>query len=140
MASYDMTQSRITAVSALIYHVLNTGIVYHASWFHCHPCSYLAARDLFCIQAATEQRRHKLSYHLQQTSPEADQAVLQHLRESLAAAGLAAKVIYSGGVDVDVLAEGAGKGKALEFVLRELQEAGAYPPDGVQVGIGGIGD
>jgi hypothetical protein len=27
----------------------------------------------------------------------------------------------------------AGKGKALEFVLKELQEAGAFPPDGVQV-------
>jgi hypothetical protein len=28
----------------------------------------------------------------------------------------------------------AGKGKALEFILQELKEAGAYPPDGVQVG------
>jgi hypothetical protein len=28
----------------------------------------------------------------------------------------------------------AGKGKALEFILKELKEAGAYPPDGVQVG------
>eukprot|EP00878_Enallax_costatus_P000447 GHUV01000538.1.p1 GENE.GHUV01000538.1~~GHUV01000538.1.p1 ORF type:complete len:517 (+),score=116.35 GHUV01000538.1:170-1552(+) len=84
-------------------------------------------------QVASEQRRHKISYHLQRSTPEADQAVLQQLRDSLAAAGLAAKVIYSGGVDVDILAQGAGKGKALEFILRELQEAGAYPPDGVQV-------
>jgi hypothetical protein len=59
-------------------------------------------------QVASEQRRHKLSYHLQRSTPEADEAVLQGLRESLAAAGLAAKVIYSGGVDVDVLAQGAG--------------------------------
>uniref|UniRef100_A0A383VZ45 Sucrose-phosphatase n=1 Tax=Tetradesmus obliquus TaxID=3088 RepID=A0A383VZ45_TETOB len=84
-------------------------------------------------QVASEQRRHKLSFHLQRSTPEADEAVLQGLREGLAAAGLAAKVIYSGGVDVDVLAQGAGKGKALEFILKQLQEAGAYPPDGVQV-------
>lgn len=84
-------------------------------------------------QVASEQRRHKISYHLQRSSPEADAAVLQQLRDSLAAAGLAAKVIYSGGLDVDILAQGAGKGKALEFILKELKEAGAYPPDGVQV-------
>lgn len=57
---------------------------------------------------ASEQRRHKLSFHLQRSTAEADEAVLQGLREALAAAGLAAKVIYSGGVDVDVLAQGAG--------------------------------
>lgn len=85
------------------------------------------------IQVASENRRHKISYHLQRSTPEADEAVLQQLRDSLAAAGLAAKVIYSGGLDVDILAQGAGKGKALEFILKELKEAGAYPPDGVQV-------
>lgn len=31
--------------------------------------------------------------------------VLQALRDGLAAAGLAAKVIYSGGIDVDILAQ-----------------------------------
>jgi hypothetical protein len=30
--------------------------------------------------------------------------------------------------------QGAGKGKALEFILKELKEAGAYPEAGVQVG------
>ncbi|KAF8068240.1 SPP1 [Scenedesmus sp. PABB004] len=84
-------------------------------------------------QVASEQRRHKLSFHLQRSTPEADAAVLDGLRAALAAAGQAAKVIYSGGVDVDVLAAGAGKGKALEFILRELQDAGAAPADGVQV-------
>lgn len=32
-----------------------------------------------------------------------------------------------------VLLQGAGKGKALEFILKELREAGAYPEAGVQV-------
>ena len=82
---------------------------------------------------ASEQRRHKLSYHLQRSTPEADEAVLLGLRDSLAAAGLAAKVIYSGGMDVAILSQGAGKGKALKFILRELKEAGAYPQAGVQV-------
>lgn len=89
-----------------------------------------------CLQVASEQRRHKISYHLQRSTPEADAAVLRKLRDSFAEAGLAAKVIYSGGVDVDVLAQGAGKGKALEFILKELKEAGAYPKDGVQVSLG----
>jgi hypothetical protein len=48
--------------------------------------------------------RHKLQLN----------AVLQGLRESLAAAGLAVKVIYSGGVDVDVLAQGAGRRMSIE--------------------------
>lgn len=67
-----------------------------------------AACCLLRCQVASEQRRHKLSFHLQRSTAEADEAVLQGLREALAAAGLAAKVIYSGGVDVDVLAQGAG--------------------------------
>lgn len=32
-----------------------------------------------------------------------------------------------------MLLQGAGKGKALEFILKELREAGAYPEAGVQV-------
>jgi hypothetical protein len=37
---------------------------------------------------------------------------------------------------VCVPAQGAGKGKALEFILKELKEADAYPEAGVQVGGG----
>lgn len=59
--------------------------------------------------------------------------MLAGLRDALRGAGLAAKVIYSGGIDVDVLAQGAGKGKALEFILNELKQAGQYPDGGVQV-------
>lgn len=43
------------------------------------------------------------------------------------------QVVYSGGVDVDLLAEGAGKGLALQYVLGRLRAAGAYPTQGVQV-------
>lgn len=84
-------------------------------------------------QAPSEQRRHKLSYRLQHSSPEDAEAVLCRLRHGLASAGLEAKVVHSGGVDVDILAHGAGKGSALEFLLQALQRAGASPIDGVQV-------
>jgi Sucrose-6F-phosphate phosphohydrolase len=85
-------------------------------------------------KVASEQRQHKLSFHLQRAATSAeDEAVLSRLRSALADAGLAAKVIYSGGVDVDILAQGAGKGRALVFLLQQLREAGAYPTDGVQV-------
>eukprot|EP00775_Hariotina_reticulata_P009955 gene9955-10110_t len=84
-------------------------------------------------QVASEQRRHKLSFHLQRSTPEEDAAVLAGLRDALKGVGLAAKVIYSGGIDVDVLAQGAGKGKALEFIVNELKQAGRYPDGGVQV-------
>lgn len=40
--------------------------------------------------------------------------------------------MFSASKDVDILPAGAGKGKALEFVLAQLKEAGAYPRDGLQ--------
>jgi hypothetical protein len=39
-------------------------------------------------------------------------------------------------MDVDVLAEGAGKGAALQFVLQQLQAADRVPLQGVQVCLG----
>lgn len=44
-------------------------------------------------------------------------------------AGLRTKVVYSGGVDVDILPHTASKGKALEFLLSEVPP----PLAGVQV-------
>ena len=39
-----------------------------------------------------------------------------------------AKVIYSGGEDVDILAAGASKGKGLEFLLRQVRGTARCPP------------
>ena len=56
--------------------------------------------------------------------------MLARLEAALAAAGVGAKVIYSGSADVDVLAPGAGKGRALEFLLRQLTAAVEASPNG----------
>ena len=40
-------------------------------------------------------------------------------------AGVTAKLIYSGGVDLDILPQQASKGKGLEFLLRQVR---AHPP------------
>lgn len=37
-----------------------------------------------------------------------------------ASAGVTAKVIYSGGADLDILPQHASKGKGLEFLLNEV--------------------
>lgn len=46
--------------------------------------------------------------------------VIARLQDALSQAGVKAKLIYSGGVDLDILPEGASKGKGLEFLLRQV--------------------
>ncbi|CAL5220768.1 g2832 [Coccomyxa viridis] len=83
-------------------------------------------------QDASEQRPHKLSYHLSAKGEDA-QNVISQLQEALKAAGVRAKIIYSGGMDVDILPEGASKGEGLKFLLRQIKEAGNEQKDGVMV-------
>ncbi|CAI5495792.1 unnamed protein product [Closterium sp. Naga37s-1] len=77
------------------------------------------------FQADSEQRPHKVSFHL-----EKDKAgnVVEELRGKLAQRGLKAKVIYSGGYDLDILPERAGKGQAMAYLLRQFtQHSGGAP-------------
>ncbi|BDA47308.1 Sucrose-phosphatase 1 [Coccomyxa sp. Obi] len=83
-------------------------------------------------QAESEQRPHKLSYYVGVKGDEA-KAVISRLQDALNQAGVRVKLIYSGGVDLDILPEGASKGKGLEFLLRQIKEAGNAPKDGVMV-------
>eukprot|EP00246_Nothoceros_aenigmaticus_P001273 TRINITY_DN11759_c0_g1_i1.p1 TRINITY_DN11759_c0_g1~~TRINITY_DN11759_c0_g1_i1.p1 ORF type:complete len:423 (-),score=57.13 TRINITY_DN11759_c0_g1_i1:301-1569(-) len=76
------------------------------------------------FQADTEQRPHKVSFSC--TKADA-QDVIAALSERLGARGLDVKLIYSGGTDLDVLPQGAGKGQALAYLLRKLKSQGGTP-------------
>eukprot|EP00891_Asterochloris_glomerata_P006266 jgi/Astpho2/6266/fgenesh1_pm.00088_%23_25_t len=83
-------------------------------------------------QGESEQRPHKLSFHVSVKGSAAEQLVEQ-LHNKIQAAGVSAKVIYSGGADLDILPQQASKGKALEFLLKEIKAAVGAPKDGVLV-------
>lgn len=64
-------------------------------------------------QTASEQRPFKISYVLLDRLAS---TVLPRLRESLSSQGFDVEIVYSGGQDLDILPQGAGKGKAMNFV------------------------
>ena len=73
------------------------------------------------MQPESEQRPHKVSYHVSAKGQEAEEQI-QQLEAKLKGQGLSAKVIYSGGADLDILPHHASKGKGLEFLLREVTD------------------
>ena len=74
---------------------------------------------VMCVwQEETEQRPHKISFHVSLERQDAEQQ-LEKLRALLSQQGLPAKVIYSGGADLDILPQTASKGKGLEFLLNQ---------------------
>lgn len=68
-------------------------------------------------QEDSEQRPHKISFKAEPGS----EGLMDELRAALKQAGLEVNVIYSAGVDVDVLPAAASKGKALSFLLDEVR-------------------
>ncbi|DBA89259.1 TPA: hypothetical protein ACH3X1_016400 [Trebouxia sp. C0004] len=84
------------------------------------------------LRSESEQRPHKLSYTVSVKGDAAEKVVSQ-LEDKLQAAGVTAKVIYSGGADLDILPQHASKGKGLEFLLGEVKELVGVPQDGVLV-------
>ncbi|KAL2631682.1 hypothetical protein R1flu_016368 [Riccia fluitans] len=71
------------------------------------------------FQCDSEQRPHKVSFHV--TKSDAP-TVKEKLAAALKAHGLTTKFIYSGGIDLDVLPVGAGKGQALAYLLRKFRQ------------------
>lgn len=76
------------------------------------------------FQADSEQRPHKVSFHLEKSEAS---GVVEPLRARMKERGLKAKLIYSGGYDLDVLPERAGKGQALAYLLRQFAGHGRVP-------------
>jgi sucrose-6F-phosphate phosphohydrolase len=67
-------------------------------------------------QPEAVQTAHKFSWYLREAAPE----TLQSIAGALAAAGVAARLVYSSRRDLDVLATGAGKGRALAWLSGRL--------------------
>eukprot|EP00193_Tetraselmis_chui_P001548 CAMPEP_0177763246 /NCGR_PEP_ID=MMETSP0491_2-20121128/6771_1 /TAXON_ID=63592 /ORGANISM="Tetraselmis chuii, Strain PLY429" /LENGTH=275 /DNA_ID=CAMNT_0019279345 /DNA_START=183 /DNA_END=1010 /DNA_ORIENTATION=+ len=82
------------------------------------------------LQRESEQRPHKISYHVETNK---GARVVAQLEEAIRGRGLRAQVISSSGVDVDVLAEMADKGGAVGFLLTRMKNQGTTPTAGVLV-------
>lgn len=76
------------------------------------------------LQSDTEQRPHKVSFYVQKDKA---QDIIKVLAARLEERGLDVKIIYSGGMDLDILPQGAGKGQALAYLLKKFKTEGKLP-------------
>lgn len=76
------------------------------------------------FQVESEQRPHKVSFYVNKSEAE---EVVKTLTGRFKELQLNAKIIYSGGLDMDILPTGAGKGQALNYLMKKLKAEGRAP-------------
>lgn len=86
------------------------------------------------LQSETELRPHKISFYVQKDKA---QSVTRALKERFEKLGLDVKIIYSGGMDLDILPQGAGKGQALAYLLKKFKTEGNLPKNTLVCGDSG---
>jgi sucrose-6-phosphatase len=100
-------------------------------WDHALVSMIASQFETLKPQDQPEQRPFKLSYFLEEAI--ADQ-VMAKLSDALQKEGLSTQLVYSGGIDLDILPQSANKGKAMQFVQTQL---GIAPPKTVACGDSG---
>ncbi|BBN20033.1 sucrose-6-phosphatase [Marchantia polymorpha subsp. ruderalis] len=86
------------------------------------------------FQEDSEQRPHKVSFFVEK---DLAKDIVRDLTQRLKDCGLKVKLIYSGGYALDVLPQGAGKGEALAYLLKQLKEKNKIPKETLVCGDSG---
>ncbi|XP_047337861.1 sucrose-phosphatase 2-like isoform X2 [Impatiens glandulifera] len=94
------------------------------NWNRDIVCEETAKFPDLVLQSETEQRPHKVSFYVEKYKAT---RIMEILLKRLEERGLDVKIIYSNGIALDVLPKAAGKGNALEYLLRTYEASGKSP-------------